>query len=185
MNTLIALFIEFFKIGLFAVGGGMATIPFLMDLVGRYDWFTKSELINMIAISQSTPGPVGVNMATYAGYNAEGLLGAVVATLSLVLPALIVIMVIAHFLEKFKTNPTVQAVFYGIRPAVAALIAYAVIVLLGVTLWDTVDGNIIWYPKNIIICAVVFILMQPKKLKDISPIIWIGVGAVLGIILQL
>lgn len=120
------LFYEFFKIGLFAIGGGMATLPFLMDLTARYDWYTKAELTNMIAISQSTPGPVGINMATYAGYNAAGIPGAVVATLSLVAPALVIIMVIAKFLADFNENKTVQAAFYGIRPTVAALIGYAV-----------------------------------------------------------
>ena len=113
---------EFFKIGLFSIGGGMATLPFLMDLTNKYDWFTVSELTNMVAISESTPGPVGINMATYAGYNAAGVLGAVVATLALTAPAWIIIIVIAKFLENFSENTNVKAAFYGIRPAVAALI---------------------------------------------------------------
>ena len=117
---------EFFKIGLFSIGGGMATLPFLMDLTNKYDWFTVSELTNMVAISESTPGPVGINMATYAGYNAAGVLGAVVATLALTAPAWIIIIVIAKFLENFSENTNVKAAFYGIRPAVAALIGYAV-----------------------------------------------------------
>ena len=90
----ITLAYEFFKIGLFSIGGGMATLPFLMDLTSRYDWFSASELANMVAISESTPGPVGINMATYAGYNAAGIPGALVATLSLVAPALIIIVII-------------------------------------------------------------------------------------------
>ena len=89
------LFYEFFKIGLFAVGGGMATIPFLMDLTSRYSWFTMADLTNMIAVSESTPGPIGINMATYAGFNAAGIPGALCATLSLVLPAWIIIILIA------------------------------------------------------------------------------------------
>ena len=117
---------EFFKIGLFSIGGGMATLPFLMDLTGKYDWFTISELTNMVAISESTPGPVGINMATYAGYNAAGVPGAIVATLALTAPAWIIIILIAKFLENFSENRNVKAAFYGIRPAVAALIGYAV-----------------------------------------------------------
>ena len=102
---------EFFKIGLFSIGGGMATLPFLMDLTKKYNWYTASELANIVAISESTPGPVGVNMATYAGYNAAGIPGALIATLSLTAPALIIIIIIARLLENFSENPTVKAVF--------------------------------------------------------------------------
>ena len=98
------LFYEFFKIGLFAVGGGMATIPFLMDLTSRYSWFTMADLTNMIAVSESTPGPIGINMATYAGFNAAGIPGALCATLSLVLPAWIIIILIAKFMSSFSEN---------------------------------------------------------------------------------
>lgn len=112
---------EFFKIGLFSIGGGMATLPFLMDLAGKYDWFTIAQVADMAAISESTPGPLGVNMATFAGYHAAGIPGALIATLALTAPALIIIILIAKFLENFSENQTVQAVFYGIRPTVAAL----------------------------------------------------------------
>ena len=95
MMVFLYLFIEFFKIGLFAIGGGPATIPFLMDLTDRYDWYTKEDVINMLAVSESTPGPIGINMATYAGFKAAGCLGGLVATLSLVLPSLIVVILIA------------------------------------------------------------------------------------------
>ena len=132
---------EFFKIGLFSVGGGMATLPFLMDLTEKYDWFTASELANMVAISESTPGPVGINMATYAGYQAAGIPGALIATLSLTAPALVIIVLIARFLENFSENPTVKAVFYGIRPTVAALIGYAVWELLQITMVCATDGQ--------------------------------------------
>ena len=98
------LFLEFVKIGLFAMGGGPATIPFLMDLIEKYSWFSEEEFTNMIAISESTPGPLGINMATYAGYHAGGILGAFIATLSLVLPSLIIIIIIARFLANFSNN---------------------------------------------------------------------------------
>ena len=105
------LFFEFFKTGLFSIGGGLATIPFLQDMGEATGWFTNQELTTMIAVSESTPGPMGVNMATYVGYHmgcntvlgpAGGILGAVIATLGLVAPSIIVILIIARFLQKFR-----------------------------------------------------------------------------------
>lgn len=176
---------EFFKIGLFSIGGGMATLPFLMDLTTRYDWYTASELANMVAISESTPGPVGINMATYAGYNAAGVPGAVVATLSLTAPALIIIVIIARFLENFSENSTVKAVFYGIRPTVAALIGYAVWELLKIALISTAGGVIQVDYTSVAICLGAFGLLQVKQLKKMHPLVWIAAGAVIGIVLKL
>ncbi len=177
---------EFFKIGLFAIGGGMATLPFLMDLTAKYDWYTKAELTNMIAISQSTPGPVGINMATYAGYNAAGIPGAIVATLSLVAPALVIIMVIAKFLADFNENKTVQAAFYGIRPAVAALIGYAVweLVKISLTISDQNGVTAIDY-LGALICVASFGVMQIKYCKKLHPLVWIVLGGVIGVLLKL
>jgi chromate transporter len=121
--VLLRLFYEFFKVGLFAVGGGMATIPFLYDLAGAC-WFTASELTDMIAVSESTPGPIGINMATYCGFTVAGIPGAVIATVGLVLPSVIIIIVIAKLLAKFR-NSAVDSVFYGLRPASVGLIAAA------------------------------------------------------------
>ena len=157
---------EFFKIGLFSIGGGMATLPFLMDLTNKYDWFTVSELTNMVAISESTPGPVGINMATYAGYNAAGVLGAVVATLALTAPAWIIIIVIAKFLENFSENTNVKAAFYGIRPAVAALIGYAVWELLKIAVVSVENGKVDVNVINVVVCAAAFGLLQVKKLGE-------------------
>ena len=176
---------EFFKIGLFSIGGGMATLPFLMDLTGKYDWFTASELANMVAISESTPGPVGINMATYAGYNAAGVPGAVVATLSLTAPALIIIVIIAKFLENFSENPTVKAVFYGIRPTVAALIGYAVWELLKIALITTTGGASHINLTNLFICGGAFLLLQIKQLSKLHPLIWIRAGAAAGILFKM
>lgn len=180
----LTLFWEFFKIGLFAVGGGMATLPFLMDLAKKYDWYTASELTNMIAISESTPGPIGINMSTYAGYQTAGIPGALIATGALVLPALFIIILIAKFMGKFYNNPTVQAVFYGIRPAVAAAIAFAVWGLCRITLLDESSGGIhpIW--THIGICLLVFGLLQVKKLQKLHPLWWLVAGAIFGILFQ-
>lgn len=176
---------EFFKIGLFSIGGGMATLPFLMDLTGKYDWFTISELTNMVAISESTPGPVGINMATYAGYNAAGVPGAIVATLALTAPAWIIIILIAKFLENFNENRNVKAAFYGIRPAVAALIGYAVWELLKIALISAADGKIQVNLVNAAVCVVVFALLQIKKLGKLHPLVWIAAGACVGIVLKI
>ena len=176
---------EFFKIGLFSVGGGMATLPFLMDLTEKYDWFTASELANMVAISESTPGPVGINMATYAGYQAAGIPGALIATLSLTAPALVIIVLIARFLENFSENPTVKAVFYGIRPTVAALIGYAVWELLQITMVCATDGPTRLNLISITVCLIAFILMQIKPLKKLHPLVWIIMGAIIGILFQM
>lgn len=183
--TYLLLAFEFFKIGLFSIGGGMATLPFLMDLTTKYDWYTASELANVVAISESTPGPIGVNMATYAGYNAAGIPGALIATLSLTAPALIIIMIIARFLENFSENQTVKAVFYGIRPTVAALIGYAVWELLKITIITVTDAGAELNCWNLAICLSFFGLLQIKKLAKLHPLVWIVAGAVAGILFQL
>ena len=176
---------EFFKIGLFSIGGGMATLPFLMDLTGKYDWFTISELTNMVAISESTPGPVGINMATYAGYNAAGVPGAIVATLALTAPAWIIIILIAKFLENFSENKNVKAAFYGIRPAVAALIGYAVWELLKIALVSAAEGKLQVNMVNAIVCVAAFALLQIKKLGKLHPLAWIAAGACIGVVLKM
>ena len=121
------LFWEFFKTGLFAIGGGMATIPFLYDMSAATGWFTSEDVANMIAVGESTPGPIGVNMATYVGYltgqGAGGLsgaiLGAAIATVGLITPSIIIILIVAVFLKNFRDNRYVQNAFYGLRPASA------------------------------------------------------------------
>ena len=146
------LFWEFFQTGLFAVGGGMATIPFLYDMSDKTGWFTHQDLANMIAVGESTPGPIGVNMATYVGYvtgMAEGgignaILGAVTATLGLVLPSLIVILIVAAMLKRFKDSPLVQKAFYGLRPASTGLIAAAGISVAVSNLFGSAPPGINW-----------------------------------------
>lgn len=119
------LFYEFFKIGLFAIGGGLVTVPFLFDLAANYPWFDTKMLADMIAISESTPGPLGVNMATFAGFKAAGIGGSLAATIGLVMPSVIIVVIIAKLLNKFACNRNVQNILYGIRPAVLALIVFA------------------------------------------------------------
>lgn len=157
------LFFEFFKIGLFAVGGGLVTIPFLFDLASTYHWFTTAELTDMIAISQSTPGPIGVNMATYAGFKTAGITGALTATLSLVAPAVIVIYFVQKVLDKWANNQYVTNILSGIRPAVMALILFAGVDVAKTAVFDyktaglllALLGAMSFYRKNVFIYIII------------------------------
>ena len=140
MLTYGVLFWEFFKIGLFAVGGGMVTIPFLFDLTRKFDWFTAEELTNMIAVSQSTPGPVGVNMATYAGFQAAGVWGGIIATFGLALPSMVIVIWISKLLKRCAQNPLVCEIMAAIRPAVVALILLAGAELFKLSVTNYVSG---------------------------------------------
>ena len=171
------LFWEFFKTGLFALGGGMATVPFLFDIGARTGWFTASELADMIAISESTPGPIGVNMATYVGFRSAGVLGGIVATIGLVTPSVIIILIVAKILSRFRNNPIVDTVFKYLRPAVIGLIMFA--------LWQLVPLTFLGADRNILILPVLafaVLLFCLLKFKKVHPIVWIGVGAVFGIL---
>ena len=187
MKLLFLLFFEFFKIGLFAVGGGLATIPFLNQLAMKYPWFTVETLVDMIAISESTPGAMGVNMATYAGFTTSGLAGSLAATVGLVLPSIIIIIIIAGFLRQFKDSPAVKAVFSGLKPAVAALILSAAMNLVNVSIinidaFHSTGSLLDLFPiKNIILFAVLLFLSQKHKAH---PIVWISLAAVAGILFQ-
>lgn len=185
MNDAFLLILEFFKTGLFAIGGGPATIPFLMDMAKKYPWFSMQELSDMIAISESTPGPVGINMATYAGFKTLGLFGGVVSTLALTVPSIVIILIIARFLEGFQDNPIVKAVFKGIKPAVTALIAVAVMNIFQVSLFDISDGGFSPRIASMIIAAVIFVLLQVKKTKKMHPALWFLFAAIVGIVFAL
>lgn len=185
MNNFFLLVYEFFKTGLFAVGGGPATIPFLMDIAKKYPWFTTAELSDMIAISESTPGPVGINMATYAGFKTLGLFGGIVSTLALTIPSIIIILIIARFLEGFQENKTVKAVFAGIKPAVTALIAVAVMSIFKVSLFDISDNGMTPRIASMIIGVVIFVLIQNPKTKKLHPALWFLFAALVGIIFKL
>ena len=133
---LLSLFWEFLKIGLFCVGGGMAALPFLYDLGDKTGWYTSTQVLDMLAVSESTPGPIGINMATYVGYTVGGIPGAVLATLGTILPGVILVLILARFLQKYRDNRYINAAFYGLRPASAALIAAAGVSVLGESLFN-------------------------------------------------
>ena len=124
-----------------AVSGG--TLPFLRQMGQTYGWFTEAELTDMLAVSESTPGPVGINMATFVGFTTAGVPGAVVATIGLITPSVIIILIIAGFLEKFRQNKYVDQAFYGIRPASTALITAALIGLMAISLFGTSTAGLL------------------------------------------
>ena len=193
------LFWEFFKTGLFAVGGGMATIPFLYDLSDKTGWFTHTDLANMIAVGESTPGPIGVNMATYVGFVTgmqdagipTAVLGAVTATIGLITPSVIIILIIAAILKSFRNNKYVNSAFYGLRPASTGLIAAAGFSVVAANLFFSdiwAQGNLLgafnW--KGIVLAVVLWILTNViKKKKKWHPIVFIGISALVGIIFQM
>ena len=186
------LFWEYFKVGLFSIGGGMATIPFLYDLADKTHWFTAAQLADMLAVSESTPGPIGVNMATYVGFTNQGIPGAVVATVGLVAPSVIVILIIARMLQQFRHNRYVESAFYGLRPASAGLITSAGITVLMVALFQeelyaatgVLSDFFNW--KAIGLAAVILVFSGfVKKTRNWHPIIYIGISAVAGIVLHI
>ena len=180
------LFYEFFKTGLFAVGGGLATLPFLEDISQRTGWFTSAQLADMLAISESTPGPIGVNMATYVGFETAGILGALCATVGLVTPSVIIIVLVSKVLEKFRTNTYVEAAFYGLRPASVAMVASAGIGVAMTTLLNlTASGFGVLRWRELVLAAVIVVLTNfVPKVKKFHPIVFIALAAAVGIIFK-
>ena len=199
MSVYLRLFWEFFKTGLFAVGGGMATLPFLKDIGQSTGWYTYTDLMNMLAVSESTPGPIGINMATYVGFTAAGVPGAVIATLGEITPSIIVILIVAAMLKKFRDSKYVNNAFYGLRPASTGLIGAAcVAVVLEVLTYVSVQtpaGSIVntfsltgsgllnW--PGLALAAVLLVLTNwVKPTKKLHPIVFIAISAVVGVVFQ-
>ena len=174
----IVLFLEFFKVGLFTIGGGLASLPFLYELAEKYTWINNSMIADMIAISQSTPGPIGINMATYAGFKAGG-----------ILPSFIIIVIVANFLNKFKNSKLVDSAFKGLRPTVTGLIAVAWFEIIKISIINVSKFlqtnklfDVVINFKALIIFLVIFFL---TKKFDKHPIVFIGIGALAGIVFKL
>ncbi len=194
--TWLQLFWEFFKAGLFAVGGGMATVPFLQDISAKTGWYTLGQLADMIAVSESTPGPLGVNMATYVGYTVgsglggvpAALLGAVTATLGLVTPSVIVMLLVGMFLDKFRSNRWVENTLYGLRPASVAMITAAgvEIVLFSMLHVSSIYGLFqaqISLKSVALFGVILFCTNRVPKVKQLHPVWVILFSAVVGIVL--
>ena len=196
MSVYLRLFWEFFKTGLFAVGGGMATLPFLKDIGQSTGWYTYTDLMNMLAVSESTPGPIGINMATYVGFTVGGIPGAVIATLGEVTPSIIVILIVAMMLKKFRDNRYVNMAFYGLRPASTGLIGAACVtvvleVMTGIKVLAA-DGalvntfrlageSLIKWPGVLLGALLIVLTNFVKPVKNCHPIVFIAFSAVVGI----
>lgn len=190
MMLYLRLFYEFFKTGLFAVGGGMATLPFLYSMSDSTGWFTHAQLADMIAVSESTPGPIGVNMATYVGFSTAGIPGAVIATLGLVAPSVIIILIIARVLQAFRQNQYVDAAFYGLRPCSVGLIAAAGVLVIKIAMFNfdlySQTGNIIdvFNFKALALAAVLIVFTRyVKPTKKLHPVFFIAASAAAGVLL--
>lgn len=189
MNILLylRLFWEFFKTGLFSVGGGLATLPFLYEMSDKTHWFSHADVADMIAISESTPGAIGINMATYAGFKTAGVPGGFIATLGLGAPSVIIIVIIARFLSRFDENPYVRKAFFGLRPASIAMITAACLNVARVTLIDTeafrATGNpasLIAWP-SVLLGVILFLAIRRFKWH---PVIFIAIAAAVGIVFR-
>lgn len=169
----LSLFVEFFKIGALAFGGGLVTVPFLVELSKTKNWFSLEQLTDMIAVSESTPGPIGINMATFAGFATSGVLGSLVATFGLVLPAFLVLLLFSKYIIKYKDTPVFNNFLSGIRPAALALILYAGIVIAKLSIVDC---------KTALFALLFFVMSYFCKL---SPIVFIVLGAVCGAVFEM
>lgn len=188
MIVLLRLFYEFFKTGLFALGGGLATLPFLYDMADRFPWFTKGDIVNMLAISESTPGAIGVNMSTYSGFHVSGIAGGLIATAGLVFPSVIISICIAKALNKFKGNPYVEKGFYGIRPVVAGLICAATLEVFRVAfLKDAIHAPSEILSKidfsSVILFAILYLgnKLLERKGKSLHPVFLIIISGCIGV----
>ena len=199
MMVYLQLFWEFFKTGLFAVGGGMATLPFLKNIGEITGWYTYKDLMNMLAVSESTPGPIGINMATYVGFTVKGVPGAIIATIGEITPSIIVILIVATMLKKFRNSKLVENAFYGLRPASTGLIGAACVtvvleVLLHISIqkpegsfWNVfsiAEGSALFNWPGIVLAAVLLVFTNwVKPTKKLHPIVFILFSAVVGVVI--
>lgn len=187
--VLILLFIEFFKIGLFSFGGGYATLPFLYHMSESYHWFSSVELSQMLAISSITPGPVGLNVATFAGFKAANVTGSIVATLAIMLPSFVITVFISKLLKKFNENFYVQSALYALRPAAMALIAAVAVRLFRDSILILPENTVFWTGNILNIIDIkaftvflILLLISFKLRRD--PLIYLLLGGIFGILLH-
>ncbi|MBR2069126.1 MAG: chromate transporter [Candidatus Gastranaerophilales bacterium] len=172
MNNLILLFFEFFKVGLFTFGGGYASLPFLYNMIDTYHWFTHFELTQFIAIAGLTPGPVGLNMATFAGYNTEGIFGSLVASIALIIPMIIITSFVFKLYKKFSQNEYIKTILYVLRPTSCALLTFV-----GIKLFK----NLIIFPKDYLALILALILFLMTFRFPRNPAVYLFGGALFGI----
>lgn len=175
---IILLFYEFFKIGLFSVGGGLATLPFLFYLSQKYNWFTSQELMMMLGVSSVTPGPIGLNMATFTGFKTAGFFGSIIATTAIVLPSLINVIIVSKIFNKYCDNFYVKSILYALKPAGCALLASVLFDLIYDLIFNQKSVFFVNY-ENLFICIIfgLFAIFLKK-----GPIFLIILSIILGII---
>ncbi|NLM01413.1 MAG: chromate transporter [Treponema sp.] len=183
--NLLQLFLTFFYVGTFTIGGGLVGISVMQQVIVEKGLLTPEKFFNMVAISESTPGPIGINMATYIGCEMYGIFGGVITTVGYVLPSLICITIIAKYFRKFQEKPLVQAAFFGLRPAVSGMIAVAAWNVIAITVvnFARLKDTGIWYnlfnfPSLVFYIIALFILLKTK----LHPLFVILAGAIFGIL---
>ncbi len=185
MPLLLELYLRFFYVGLFSVGGGLATLPFLREIGEKTQWFTPTQLSDLVAVSESTPGPMGINMATYIGYTTAGIPGSLIAVLGEITPAIVIILLVSRVLLKFRENNYVQWAFYGLRAASVGLIAVSCLSVAQLALFKTdvfTETGSFFAAVNywaLALAAVVFLGL--RLFKKVHPIVFIALGAAAGI----
>lgn len=178
----LTLFLTFFKIGLFTIGGGYAMLPLIQEEVADHGWLAQEQLINFVAVSESTPGPFAINIATYVGNQMGGIFGGVCATLGVVLPSFIVILIVAQIFDKFQKSKIMQGCMAGLKPAVIGLIGSAMLSMAQTVFFiNGVSFSVLKTPA-FYVSLVLFAVMSVLALKKVHPIIIICISAVVGII---
>lgn len=171
LKLLSQLFLQFFHVGVFSFGGGYATLPFLYDIVDKFHWYSAKQLTDMLAISSITPGPVGVNVATFAGFTTAGILGSLVATTAIILPSYIIVTIVFKVIDKFRTNRNIKGAIRGLKPAGCALLS-----AVGIKLLFTSNLHLL---GTLILLG--FLILSIKKKQD--PLFYLGISAILGLII--
>lgn len=171
MKLFVQLFLQFFHVGVFSFGGGYATLPFLYDIAEKYHWYSAKQLTDMLAISSITPGPIGVNVATFAGFATSGVLGALIATTAIILPSYIIVTIVYKVLDKFRTNRNVKGAIRALKPAGCALLS-----AVGIKLLSTSNLHLL---GSLILIA--FVITSLKKKQD--PLFYLGISAILGLVI--
>ena len=189
MPLLLELYLRFFYVGLFSVGGGLATLPFLREMGEKTQWFTPTQLSDLVAVSESTPGPMGINMATYVGYTTAGIPGSLIAVLGEITPAIVIIMLVSRVLLKFRENKYVQWAFYGLRAASVGLIAVSSLSVAQLALFKTdvftETGNFFAAVNYWALALATVVFVGLRVFKKVHPIVFIALGAAAGIVFHL
>lgn len=171
LKLLSQLFLQFFHVGVFSFGGGYATLPFLYDIADKFHWYSAKQLTDMLAISSITPGPVGVNVATFAGFTTAGILGSLVATSAIILPSYIIVTIVFKVIDKFRTNRNIKGAIRGLKPAGCALLS-----AVGIKLLFSSNLHLL---GTLILLG--FLILSIRKKQD--PLFYLGISALLGLII--